>query len=393
MNKLIKTSGIILCAALLIMATIIFGACGEKSEYLRWNLTDDGSVTAAFSDNGKYGFILTIDGEGEMPDYASEKDAPWYSKSGRVTEIVISEGITYIGDNAFTHCAAETVVIPRTVTEIGHNSFSADIRICAYSQVKAEEGTTIYLYSESKPSGGGYYWRFKDGVATVWDTIKVLFIGNSFTYYSDMPELFENIANAAGENVVAESITQGAWTLTKFADPNDEYGKLVEVALNSSSDYDVVVLQEQSTRPLTNYKAFVDAAETLKSKIERTQEDCSIYLYSTWGYAEAAESRNVTIPELEAQIRAAYESAAKELGVGVCHVGKAFSKVYEENKDINLYYSDNKHPSYEGAFLSACVHAATILNCDPTKSTFIGQLEESVAAQLKEVARAVVYGG
>ena len=103
----------------------------------------------------------------------------------------------------------------------------------------------------------------------------------------------------------------------------------------------------------------------------------------------------MTIPQMEAKIRAEYASAAKEIGATVCNVGEAFTKVYTENNDINLYYSeDNKHPSYNGAFLSACVHVSTILGIDPRTSTFNGSSEitPEVAAILKQAAYNAVFG-
>lgn len=222
-------------------------------------------------------------------------------------------------------------------------------------------------------------------------TTKVLFIGNSFTYYSDVPQLFSKIATGAGKKVRVDSVTQGSWTLTKFADENDEYGAKVDEKLKSSS-FDAVVLQEQSTRTLDNYTAFLKAVRSLQTKINDTQENCKIYLYSTWGYADEANARGLTIPEMEKKIREAYKKAADELNVSVSYVGKAFSAVYSEYPEYNLYYSDNKHQSYTGAFLSACVHVATILDCDPRASTFIGELDTDTATAMKNAAYEAVFG-
>lgn len=222
--------------------------------------------------------------------------------------------------------------------------------------------------------------------------IKVLFVGNSFTYYSDVPALFSEIAASAGVRTRVESVTKGSWNLTKFADENDEYGSVVDEKLNAYSDYSAVVLQEQSTRTLDNYPAFFKAARALKGKIEGTQQDCEIYLYSTWGYAEEAQKRGMTIPQMEGKIREAYIKAADGLGVTVSPAGKAFSAVFEAYPDINLYYTDGKHPSYAGAYLAACVHVATVLRVDPRGALFNGELDKETADILKEEAYKAVYG-
>ena len=56
------------------------------------------------------------------------------------------------------------------------------------------------------------------------------------------------------------------------------------------------------------------------------------------------------------------------------------------------YYTDAKHPSYAGAFLSACVHAATVLGINPCDSAFAGELDEQTASVLKQIALSAVAG-
>ena len=83
-------SAILLAVAALAAAcaAVFFAACTGGDEY-RWDVSGaDGKITAYFSDNGKYGFILNVEGNGRMNDYSSVKDTPWYGKSGRVTEVV-----------------------------------------------------------------------------------------------------------------------------------------------------------------------------------------------------------------------------------------------------------------------------------------------------------------
>jgi len=82
---------------------------------------------------------------------------------------------------------------------------------------------------------------------------RVLFIGNSYTHYHDMPTAyFERIAEQAGYEVEVTTIVKGAHTLEKFADPFDTYGSEVAVALDEKNvgRYDYVVLQEQSFRAI-----------------------------------------------------------------------------------------------------------------------------------------------
>ena len=49
------------------------------------------------------------------------------------------------------------------------------------------------------------------------ESIKVLFVGNSLTYYNEMPTIFEGISNANEVNVEVDSVTSGSYYLSYFA--------------------------------------------------------------------------------------------------------------------------------------------------------------------------------
>ena len=74
---------------------------------------------------------LFIRGSGEMKDYEWDDDdddeptTPWYSKREQIENVVIGEGITTIGDYAFSKCSSLTsITIPNSVATIGNNAFS-----------------------------------------------------------------------------------------------------------------------------------------------------------------------------------------------------------------------------------------------------------------------------
>ena len=77
------------------------GDCGEN---LTWTLDDEGT--------------LTISGTGPMKDYTFFLQTPW--RYSNVKNVVISEGVTSVGDYAFYCCTnIKTVTIPEGVTTIG----------------------------------------------------------------------------------------------------------------------------------------------------------------------------------------------------------------------------------------------------------------------------------
>ena len=88
------------------------GTCGENATY---TLDTDG--------------VLRISGTGDMYDYSSSTTIPWYSNRSYVKTVIIENGITSIGEDAFSFCANLTsVTIPDSVTIIGVYAFSNCIR-------------------------------------------------------------------------------------------------------------------------------------------------------------------------------------------------------------------------------------------------------------------------
>ena len=80
---------------------------------ITWNLSEDGT--------------LTISGTGDIPGYG---DAPWFSRSYEIKKVIIKDGVTNIGNNAFfDYPALTSVEIPNSVTSIGESAFFQCMRL------------------------------------------------------------------------------------------------------------------------------------------------------------------------------------------------------------------------------------------------------------------------
>ena len=105
-----------LLPATALAADPVTGSCGDG---LTWTLTKNEDGTT---------YTLTISGTGEMEDY-TVGGAPWHVALGaaanrkQITEIVLPNGLTHIGNNAFLQAAVTKVEIPNTVVSIGTNAF------------------------------------------------------------------------------------------------------------------------------------------------------------------------------------------------------------------------------------------------------------------------------
>lgn len=83
------------------------GKCGDDVYY-------------TFDENG----LLTISGAGDMTDFIYPSHAPWYEYIENIKKVVIEDGVTNIGYDAFINCAKLTsVTIPDSVTNIENGAF------------------------------------------------------------------------------------------------------------------------------------------------------------------------------------------------------------------------------------------------------------------------------
>ena len=145
------------------------GTCGPN---LKWHLTDDG--------------VLTITGKGEMYDFSYS--GPWGYPN--LTKIIIGDGVTTIGKNAFNGCSSLYVTIGNSVTTIGELAFH-DCRSLTYVTIPNSVTTigknafdrcsslTSVTLGNSVTTIGGYAFRDCSSLTSV-------AIGNSVTTIEEL---------------------------------------------------------------------------------------------------------------------------------------------------------------------------------------------------------------
>ena len=86
------------------------GTCGAEGDNLTWTLDSEGT--------------LTISGTGKMTDHIYNSSAAWDSSRSSIKSVIISDGVTSIGEAAFSCCDNLTsVTIGNSVTSIGGYAF------------------------------------------------------------------------------------------------------------------------------------------------------------------------------------------------------------------------------------------------------------------------------
>ena len=136
------------------------GTCGDN---LTWTF-DANTFTLTFSGIGKMEGFLGDDGSLLSKPNRFDGWRPWENYEYEVKKIVVSDGITSIGSNAFAMFVnLESVVIPRSVAQIGSYSFGYCINLTDVYYLGTEEewnsiimGDTFNIGGSDIPLGNSY---------------------------------------------------------------------------------------------------------------------------------------------------------------------------------------------------------------------------------------------
>lgn len=110
----------VLLAALMLMSVISISAFAADTSVKNTG----GNIS--YSVNGQTLTVSCSEAPAEIPDYDYyNEDTPWYDYYETVTTLIIDEGITRIGDDAFRGFSALTSIsLPSTLLSIGSGAFS-----------------------------------------------------------------------------------------------------------------------------------------------------------------------------------------------------------------------------------------------------------------------------
>ena len=172
---------------------------------------------------------------------------------------------------------------------------------------------------------------------------KILFVGNSHTYFHDMPQMVRELAACAGEEAAAVMLTHGGMTLDWHLHQEQTRFNLLY------GGYDFCVLQ-QAAHPFPGYGALSAGVSAIRGLCGENPP--RIVLYMTW--AEKAH------PENQPEMSAAYRRTAEEQGLLLAPVGEVWQAFRREHPERELYFEDGAHASALGSFLAAACIARAI---------------------------------
>jgi hypothetical protein len=217
--------------------------------------------------------------------------------------------------------------------------------------------------------------------------IDILFVGNSLTFYWNMPGTFQRLALESGLNVDVEVATVGGASLADHAYQLDTPAKITE------RDWDYVVLQGSSYHIAfpDNHALILDPIVALKQMIEENSTDTEVVFFLDWSMKSGVswDGQQYSYADFQQRIRDGTIALSDDLDFQIAPVGWAWYQVIRERPEVELFDVDEAHPSRKGAYLQACVYYATILQRELNVG-YYGTLDEEEARYFQQVGSSMV---
>lgn len=185
-----------------------------------------------------------------------------------------------------------------------------------------------------------FFLNLTAAAAPVKDTLRVLFVGNSYIYYNNLIQMISLLSDSMDTKLICTKSTVGGANLSEHW--NGLRG-LASKQLIEKNHYDIVVIQDNSMWRIDHADSLQFYGDKFCQLIK--MRGAKPFLYNTW-------SRKKT-PQTQPLIDRVYSDLAKRCGATVVPVGKCFQKLIQLKPEWELYHPDGSHPSNLGTFFAA----------------------------------------
>lgn len=221
-----------------------------------------------------------------------------------------------------------------------------------------------------------------------------MFLGNSYTYVNNLPVLIQNIALANGDTLVFDSNCPGGQTYQGHFNDATSLSKI------NAQAWDCVMLQAQSQEP--SFDPSQVAAQTLPyaikldSTVKHNNNCTETVFFETWGRKNgdasncASYASVCTYLGMQDRLRASYKLFADTTHSIMSPAGEAWRKSIAQNPTLELYSSDQSHPSIEGSYLTACVFYEVLFKKSILTNTYTAGVSSTNVTLLQQIAHDVV---
>ena len=229
------------------------------------------------------------------------------------------------------------------------------------------------------------------------DSLSVLFVGNSYTSFNNLPNLISSIASIMGDVLIVDGSLIGGATLQNHSQNNNTTN------LITKGNWDFVVLQEQSQYPsFPLWQVEQDVfpyASQLSELVSEFNECANTVFFMTWGreYGDQSNCQSwppvCTYEGMDDLLRERYMIMANDNNALVSPVGAVWRSLRDAGYDLDLYSSDGSHPSLTGSYISAVCFYTTLFQKNPLDIPWVDNfgVSEYNDTLIKETIKQVVY--
>ena len=186
------------------------------------------------------------------------------------------------------------------------------------------------------------------------DTLKVLFVGNSYTYFNNLPHLVSVISDSTKTKLITKkTVIGGSWLYQHW---NGLRG-LKTKEIIEQGDFDAVVLQEYSMGAIDYPDSLRKYVPLFADLIRST--GAKPYLFQVWAREK--------VPQYIQELNQEYEAVAQKNDVTLVHVAKGWDMARNLRSSSALFAPDGTHPSALGTFISAAIFVGYLTGEVPEK--------------------------
>jgi len=186
------------------------------------------------------------------------------------------------------------------------------------------------------------------------DTLSVLFVGNSYTYFNNLQHIVSAISDSTQTKLITKKSTAGGVALREHWN-GDRGLRTREMIVNGN--FDLVVLQEYSMGAINSPDSLSKYAKKFGDLILST--GAKPYLFLVWAREK--------VPQYQTELDSVFEQVAKANNIPLIPIGKAWERALNYRPNAPLFYTDGTHPGDLGTFLTAATLVGALTGEVPEK--------------------------
>lgn len=166
---------------------------------------------------------------------------------------------------------------------------------------------------------------------------KLLFVGNSLTYYNNLPDLVKEEALKKNVHLDIDMIAFPNYALIDHWDDGKVQKRIQE------GNYDFVLIQQGPSSQSYGREVLFDYGRRFKNLCDKNGARLTFFM--VWPSQNHYATFNSVIKN--------HEDAAKAINAGICPVGKVWKTHFDATGDYSFYGPDGFHPSTKGSQVAA----------------------------------------